>query len=352
MKTGRTLQELAAEIERQANAKHDYVADSRALSMRVENKQPLLAINGIDDTFGLNEIAHDQVAAKLDIPRKYYDRMLKDQPNLLASNVNTWFNQEPQRHMVRTLDHNARAFLSERYRPLDNFDLANIVLPRLLDTGCQIQSCELTERRLYIKAVTPRIQGEISKGDVVQAGLAISNSEVGLGAIQIDPLIFRLVCLNGAIAQDYGMRRHHVGKANGSMDLEAAAEFFRDSTRKIDDQAFWMKVNDVVAASLTEVTFGKIVKRWKEATEQKITGSLEKVVEVTAKKLSLSDTEQSGILRHLIEGRDLSAYGLMNAVTRVSQDVESYDRATELERLGPKVLELPQSQWKEIAEAA
>jgi len=113
-----------------------------------------------------------------------------------------------------------------------------------------------------------------------------------------------------------------------------------------------MKVNDVVAASLTEVTFGKIVKRWKEATEQKITGSLEKVVEVTAKKLSLSDTEQSGILRHLIEGRDLSAYGLMNAVTRVSQDVESYDRATELERLGPKVLELPQSQWKEIAEAA
>src|SRR4030095_4695850 len=149
MKTGRTLQELAAEIERQANAKHDYVADSRAISMRVENKQPLLAINGIDDTFGLNEIAHDQVAAKLNIPRTYYGRMLKDQPDLLTRNVNTWCREEPARHMVRTLDHNARAFLSERYRPFDHIDLANSVLPRLIESGCQIQSCELTERRLY-----------------------------------------------------------------------------------------------------------------------------------------------------------------------------------------------------------
>jgi hypothetical protein len=352
MKTGRTLQELATEIERQANAKHDYVADSRSIAMRVEEKKPRLRIVGIDDDFGLSEVAHDQIGTKLGIPGKYYDRMLANQPELLAKNVNTWLNEEPARHMVRTLDHNARAFLSERYRPLDNFDLANIVLPRLLDTGCQIQSCELTERRLYIKAVTPRIQAEVAKGDVVQAGLAISNSEVGLGAIQIDPLIYRLVCLNGAIAQDYGMRRHHVGKSNGAMDLEAAAEFFRDSTRKQDDKAFWMKVNDVVGASLSEITFGKIVKRWQEATEQKITGKLEKVVEVTAKKFSLNDTEQSGILRHLIEGRDLSAYGLLNSITRMSQDVESYDRATELERLGPKVLELPQSQWKEIAEAA
>jgi hypothetical protein len=31
MKTGRTLAELAAEIERQAQTKHDYIADTRRM---------------------------------------------------------------------------------------------------------------------------------------------------------------------------------------------------------------------------------------------------------------------------------------------------------------------------------
>jgi hypothetical protein len=39
-------------------------------------------------------------------------------------------------------------------------------------------------------------------------------------------------------------------------------------------------------------------------------------------------------------------------VTRMSADVESYDRATELERVGAKVIELPKHEWREIAEAA
>ncbi len=37
--------------------------------------------------------------------------------------------------------------------------------------------------------------------------------------------------------------------------------------------------------------------------------------------------------------------------TRTSQDVESYDRASELEQLGGQILELAPSQWRTIAEA-
>ena len=42
---------------------------------------------------------------------------------------------------------------------------------------------------------------------------------------------------------------------------------------------------------------------------------------------------------------------LMQAVTRASQDVEDYDRASELEQLGGQIIELAPSQWKTIAEA-
>lgn len=41
----------------------------------------------------------------------------------------------------------------------------------------------------------------------------------------------------------------------------------------------------------------------------------------------------------------------VNAVTRTGEDIESYDRATEVERLGSSVLYLPQSTWREVAAA-
>ena len=49
---------------------------------------------------------------------------------------------------------------------------------------------------------------------------------------------------------------------------------------------------------------------------------------------------------------DLSQWGLVNAVTRYSQDVDNYDRATELETLGGKIVDLKPTEWQPIAEAA
>jgi hypothetical protein len=41
-------------------------------------------------------------------------------------------------------------------------------------------------------------------------------------------------------------------------------------------------------------------------------------------------------------------YGLSNAITRASQDVESYDRATALEGIGWQVATMTKNQWEEI----
>ena len=40
----------------------------------------------------------------------------------------------------------------------------------------------------------------------------------------------------------------------------------------------------------------------------------------------------------LIEDADYTVYGLANAVTRYSQDVENYDRASQLESIGYTVM--------------
>ena len=54
------------------------------------------------------------------------------------------------------------------------------------------------------------------------------------------------------------------------------------------------------------------------------------------------------ILDYLIRGGDMSLYGLSNAVTRMSQDVDSYDRATELESIGWDIVTMEPTKWKEI----
>ena len=66
---------------------------------------------------------------------------------------------------------------------------------------------------------------------------------------------------------------------------------------------------------------------------------------------ALRDRLESGILRHLIHGGDLSQWGLANAVTRHSQDVDDYDKATDFEMLGGQIIELKQTDWTAIATA-
>ena len=52
------------------------------------------------------------------------------------------------------------------------------------------------------------------------------------------------------------------------------------------------------------------------------------------------------------EKGDLSGFGLVNAVTHYSQDVDDYDRATDFEALGGKLIELAPTEWKGLAHAA
>lgn len=357
MKTQLSISELAAKIEANQQAKKDYVVTTNALELVAydntagDRVEALKIVNGLTETLGTSNHAHDQIASRLDIPRKYYNRLRADAPELLADNVNHWFREKPERRMVRTLDGRARAFLSDRYQRIENEQIAEVALPILGEIPeVRFESAAVTETRMYIKALAPRVQGEVRKGDVVQAGVSISNSEVGAGAVVIQPLIFRLVCLNGMILPDTKFRAHHVGARVGND--EKIAHMLSDEAVAADDHAILLKVRDVLRAAVSEEYFAGALERLQGATRDRIEGDVPAAVEVLAKKASMTEGESSGVLRHLIEGGDLSRYGLLNAVTRHSQDVDDYDRATELEQLGGRILELPRSDWCDIAQAA
>lgn len=353
MKSGRSLVNLAQELERQLATKRDLVLPSSLLQCRTEEGGDLKMIVDArdgDGEYGITNLARRQLAEKLKIPFTYFERMRTEQPGLLDRNVNTWLQNDNERRMIRTLDGQVRAVLSDRYRRLDNFDLAENVLPilqRLADA--RFESVELTETKMYLKVVTPRVEYEIAPGDVVQAGIVITNSEVGHGTLAVQPLVYRLICSNGLIASDRSLRKTHVGRILQSE--EEALTVFRDDTLAADDRAFFLKVRDVVEAAVSEATFRQVVQKMQKTLDIKISGDPVKTVEVLANRYTLNDTERAGVLRHLIVEGDLSAYGLVNAVTHYSHDVEDYDRATEFEVLGGKLIELSSSEWEELAEA-
>lgn len=343
MKAGRTLQDLAMELDRQLEAKRDFVVGTQSMDItEAADRFRLLPDNETELAFGMSDLFHRQMGASLGIPAKYYDKMREDYPALLAQNVNGWFGREPSKHTVRTLDGTARAFLSDRYRRIDNYEIAQATLPVIGEMpDAQVVSCEVTDNRMYIKVVNPRLEAEVQKGDIVQAGIVISNSEVGLGSVSVMPLVHRLVCLNGMIVNDLGKRKYHIGR-----ELEESWELFSDETLQADDAAFMLKLADIVRTAVDEAKFGMVVDKLREAAEIKITAHVPQVVELTAKQYGFTKTEETGILQHLISGGDLSLYGLSNAVTRSSQDVPDYDRATVLETAGWQIATMPPDVWK------
>lgn len=347
MKAGKTLQELAIELDRQQAAKRDMIVDMGALSMDASGGNLALRVAATAKC-NINDIAHRQIGQTLKIPAPYYDRMRAEYPELLAQNVNGWFARTPDtKRMLRTMDGTARALLSDRYRRIDNFEVASAVLPIISGMdGASVESCELTDSRMYLKVVNPRVTAEVKKGDIVQAGIIISNSEVGMGSVNVSPLVYRLVCSNGMIAQDGAVRKYHVGRANeGGEDFS----IYRSETIEADDKAFLMKLEDSVKAAVDQARFAAIVNKMREAMEATMEAKVvPQVVELASKEYGITEAEGKGILGHLIAGGDLSLYGLANAVTRQAQDVESYDRSTELEATGYKIITMAPALWRNL----
>jgi hypothetical protein len=360
MKSGLSLVQLAQEIERQAASKKDYVADTAHVTMESHKDGPALRL-GENVVCGVNKLAHRQIGEHVGIPAVYYDRMMAERPDLLAQNVNTWLQDAPKKRLVRTMDGNVRAFLSDRYRPLENSELAEAVLPVLLDLDVEIMSSQITEQRLYIKAVHKSIRKDMPAGSkfgqdhhifrTQSPGIVISNSEVGAGALSVEVSIFDHVCTNLAVFGQHSMKKYHTG-AKHALAGENVLHLLSDETRRMTDAATWAQVGDIVRGAFDEVQFGARVDAIAGLAECRLEGDPVKVVELTARRLSITQVEQKSILRHLIEGADLSALGLYNAVTRTAQDADDYDRASELERMGGKLVELPRTEWRELAKAA
>ena len=358
MKAGLTLEQLGQELVCQSEVKQDYLVSSDRMVMEAYGGLPVLRVldsEGGDcmEPLELNSTAHKQLSAYLRIPANYYERMLKEYPELLAYNVNSWLSRSLEVKLLRTLDGTARALLSNRYWCVDHLELLRAAVPVIGNMpGVSVVSCGLTETHMYVKVVSERLQEDVVPGDTVQYGICITNSEVGVGAIAIQPLLYRLICTNGAVVDEHlgtGARRVHKG---AQLTLPGGFRAYQ-SPGLSKNKPFVDQFQAAVKEAIQGARFGELMDRMRLATQVEIqTQDLTVLLKKIGNEFGLREREQDCVLNHLLDSHDMTLYGLANAVTRFAQDVSSYDRATQLEAVGYDLMTMPRRQWDHFNQIA
>ncbi len=318
-----------------------------------------------DSLYRIKDTAHSQIAQHTKIGSRYYNRLLEEDSKLLEENVNYWFQKYPVNRTLRTLwdgaeDKTIRAFLSDRYKRLDNYDVANATLPIIQENGAKIESCNITDDHMYIKAIAYEKQREVKVGDAVSLGVSITNSETGRGAVDVSVFLYRLVCENGMKVMDklFSNKNYHVGKVNAieGMSLDKAYQLYSDETKEMTEKAFFMQLQDTVRGVFNDETFTNVVEALNKGTQidmSTLAGSNPiEMVKKLSKSMAFNQDEEANILKHFLQDEDTSQWGLANAITRTAQDLTSYDRATEFEGIGWNIATMPEKRLHNLIAVA
>jgi len=332
---------LAEELDRQKETRMDVIV--HASQMFAEPTEDDVNLNflipptqDMDEdvrVLPLTDWAHGQVSNKLEIPKKYYDKMRDHNPDLLARNINEWL-PDKNKLLLRTLDNKVRAVLSDRYKIMDNHDLLLSCLEEFKDMGAELHRADLTDSHMYIKAVIPHTVEEIRAGDKVVPGVIIQNSEVGAGAFKVLPFMLREVCSNGLIGESR-ITKIHLGKQQDTGIVQ-----FSQETQMAENKTLWLQVRDIIRGTFDPVTFKQWVQSIRQGTEVEIQNPIYAIDNVI-ESFGITDSLKEDLLNHFSREGDMTQWGLANAVPRTAKDLENPDQMIELEKIGGQVAVMP-----------
>ena len=371
-----SLTRLMKQVQENAALKQDFTAPTKDLQLETQitdgdnaNKsQVILEATGGEPTKILtaNEVALGQIAAKSEIDIRTVRRLRDHYPAELDSIINSIWNKENKGIMLRTfVDKDdsdkgvLRAFTSSSYKVFDNEDVLTNTLPQLVDSPAdwQVVNGTLTDQRMYLRLKSLNQVAEPAVGDAMANGLLISNSEVGLGSVNIQQLIYTLICKNGMQTANKS-RSTHVTSSRGTDSWS----ILTDEAKSADNQALSLKLRDLVGHFANRESFDQVIDQMRLAHSEKVTGSLPSAVDTLCGILKLPKSDNPKVLAGLMatlqqsgynQGQAASRATFVNAVTAVGNQATTLeDNREDWSRLGGKVLNLAPNQWQSVAVAA
>jgi len=256
-------------------------------------------------------------------------------PELLVENVNCWLEMDNRSFFIRGLSDSVRAFLSERYRVIDHLDVLYCALNELQAHEAEIEDCYLSEKEMDIKIRSEKLKDFIrDRNDLVIGGLLITNSETGHKALRVEPRIFRVVCNNGMVVEDFVTRKTFATRKIHLGDDLADEEIYLFIRRSIN--AIFQR-------------FGEIVNVLRESTEIKVK-SPQTVINNVVEHYRLTEKQKENILIAFGAEPEPDKYGIANAITRAAQFEDDWEKKIELEKIGGRVIGLSINEFKRFDE--
>lgn len=391
------LRELANALKDHRSRAIDVVAPATGFKfdgahMVIEDVEPVISDDGVSDVNGrysLTRVALEGVGSRLDIGLRYLRKCHTVQPDLFATNANAWLTHEEnagKKFLARLLrgepgadatDGVVRAWLSDSYRTIDNFDILMAALSGMQKAGIENPAIEadLTERRMVVKVACPQIAAlaptllkdyknpfgdgvrsvsdywtpervaraagaegkgyEPGKEPILFAGFQISNSETGGGAFRITPRLVVQVCRNGLTMTAESTKEIHLGAK-----LDNGIVEWSDETRAANIALVMAQTADAVRKFVSpEYVAAKVEMLEKAAGVEVKASDAPKVIASVSKTVGFSQAEQDLILDMFMNGGQMSAAGVMQATTAAAQKL-SGDDAYDMEKEAMRVLQL------------
>lgn len=314
----------------------------------------------------LSRTAEGQLAERLGVPLRYIDALRGGgHADLAAHNFSTLLGRSPARFLVRTLDGRVRAVLSDRYRVLDNCDVFFAAAEAMQAAGADVWNARLWDNGFEMLAVSKDVTGAVLRDpgfngpnhgwahlpggeggegggpDLHNAAVKISNSETGCGGLSVQFAVLRQVCNNTAVVGK-GLSVIHIG---GRARDEGALQYAED-TLESESKTVWLKLRDAVKTAFDRPRFEEYIGRLNGLAARPIEEP-EKAVANVVQEFQLPEERRKAILKNLFAGRDLSAFGLVQAVTAAAHEAPD-EEASRLEAVGGQLIEAPASRWKEL----
>jgi hypothetical protein len=207
-----------------------------------------------------------------------------------------------------------RSIHSDRYAALDDDILLEIADEVLRKSGYRADAmvrASCIGPQMTLRISIPNEGVEIKAGDVIEWGLDLGNSEVGMRSVQVTPSTYRQICLNGLRSTELGAvtRIRHVGDHREIRDdlTQAIPAAFAEAR---GDIARWQKsVDMMVTDALADLEglagFGI------EKSEQRAIGRM-----LIGAEQDMPNQQLAEALRH----RRTTVYDMTNAITATARD--------------------------------
>ena len=248
----------------------------------------------------------------------------------IAKNAMRRADQDKKYRMRTYKDGTLRAFLTDRYSPIENawyLETMNDHLP-----GSMYSHWRGDDDTIYGNLLLPDSIIDYGQSDDSDYGgmLSVGNCEIGKRRISQKPSLFRSICMNGNIW----------GKTEGEM-------IDRRHIGKVDLVDLKKRIVDNIEKQLPLIPIG--VRKFLSLQTFKVEGSMKQILGAVCLRNKLDKTESREVLTQFatFEKDDRNLFGIVNSITRAGQNL-SNEGWVKFDELGGQLTSYTESDWDRL----